>query len=499
MRKTLYQDISEEARQKAEEFNLYHNTQHLEYQRNCRRIQNPPPKDIKTPEEWLHDKKFNPFYVLGHVNQISKSITKQILNGTYKPMPPFKKEIPKRGGGVRTISIYQIPDSAVSDRFYKNLLAKNKHRFSSLTYAYRDDRNVHYAIQDIAYELSSTPRIFIAEFDFSKFFDSIKHTYIREQLERNSFLVSDTERKIIDAFLDSPSGIGIPLGTSISLFLANVSCWSLDRAFEDEGLRFARYADDTIVWSKDYNKICKAFDIINSFSIASGIGINFDKSDGISILQRKGMPGEFKVKAHIEFLGYEISPGRVSIKYSAEQRIKKQISYILYRNLIQPIKTKPFRGVNHPANEMDKDFVTAIMQVRRYLYGNLSEVSLKKYIIGVHKRLIFKGIMSFYPLINDEDQLRRLNKWMVSTIINVLRRRLKFFQLHGYTPNPNEFPFGHSPSTLIRACKNKLIFNKSGLIEIPSFLRIYRAIKIGLNNDGIEKVMNRKSTYSYQD
>src|SRR5690606_35810978 len=212
--------------------------------------------------------------------------------------------------------------SAVSDRFYHNLLSKNKHRFSSLTYAYRNDRNIHFAIQDIANELNAVPRIFVAEFDFSNFFGSIDHAYLYKQLEKNAFLVSNTELEIIKAFLSS-NDKGIPMGTSISLFLANVVCWKLDRDLEDEGVRFARYADDTIIWSKDYGKISKAFEIISRFSDETGIGINYKKSDGISLLQSNQIPSEFhNTKEFVEFLGYKISTDSISIKEKSVVKIK---------------------------------------------------------------------------------------------------------------------------------------------------------------------------------
>ena len=266
-------------------------------------------------------KKFNPFYVLKRDKQIAKSISRKILNNTYKPNPPEFKLIPKKSGGKRNICVYQIPDSAVSDRFYYNLLSKNKHRFSSLTYAYRNDRNIHFAIQDIASELTSTPRIFVAEFDFSNFFGSINHSYVFQQLKENAFLISKTEENVIHAFLEPFKGVGIPLGTSISLFLANVACWRLDRSLENEGIRFARYADDTIIWSKEYSKISKAFELINNFSRDTGIPINYQKSEGISLLQKKGIPSEFiSTKEFIEFLGYKVSTEYIGIK---DNSIKK--------------------------------------------------------------------------------------------------------------------------------------------------------------------------------
>jgi hypothetical protein len=499
MERIILYDIEREAEEKATEYQLYHNYLELDYQRNRKRISDAPIKIIKKPEEWGLNKKFNPFYVLKHKDKIAKSISRKLLNHTYFPNSPIEKEIPKKSGGTRIISIYQIPDAAVSDRFYYNLLAKNKHRFSSLSYAYRNDRNVHFAIQDIAHELTSNPRIYVAEFDFSDFFGSINHEYLFKQLEQNSFLVSDLDLHVIKAFL-KPFGKGIPLGTSISLFLANIACWSLDRKFEDAGIRFARYADDTIIWSRHYSKISSAFDIIMDFSKETGINLNYKKSDGISLLQKAGLKSELiNAKDFVEFLGYRISCESVGIKDASVLKIKKQISYLLYKNLIQPVRTRPFKAMNLPANHVDKDFITALMQIRRYLYGNMTEITLKKYLNGTYKRLSFKGIMSFYPLVTDEKQMLGLDKWLLSTILNVLNKRKKLLLVHIPTFNTNQFPFNCKKNELVEKCRISMVNGKKGLIELPSFLRIYRAIKKGVLNDGIEKVMHPNSNMYYDE
>ncbi|WP_027317961.1 reverse transcriptase domain-containing protein [Bacteroides graminisolvens] len=498
MEKIILQDILKEAKEKAESFHLYHNHLELSYKRNRRRIQDAPRKKIYIPEEWNGDSKHNPFYVIKRRKQIAKSISKSILTHSYKPNPPYLKNIPKKGGGSRKIRVYQIPDAAVSDRFYHNLLSKNKHRFSSLSYAYRNDRNIHFAIQDIAHELTNVSRIFVAEFDFSDFFGSINHDFLFKQFEENAFLISELDKYIIHAFIDDFE-VGIPQGTSISLFLANLVCWKLDRRLENEGIRFARYADDTIIWSKEYAKISKAFDIISEFSKESGIRINKKKSAGINLLQSKELESEFQsTKEYIEFLGYRISYENIGIKDTSIQKIKKQISYLLYRNLIQPIKSEPFKAIKIPSNGLDRDFMTAIMQVRRYLYGNMTENVLRRYVNGTYKRLSFKGIMSFYPLITDESQMKYLDQWLVSTIINVIRKREKLLIQHNPNFNVNQFPFNCDKDSLIIKCKHEEVFGKKGLMQIPSFLRIYKALRLGLTREGIEKIMNPNS-FSYYD
>lgn len=496
MEKILQQDIKRQAIQIKERYELYHNNIERWYQKNLLNYTKPPKKYINVPNEWNKDKKYNPFYILKRNKQIAKSISKKILDGTYKPNKPIFKKIPKKGGGLRTLSIYQIQDSAVSYRMYKNLIQKNKHRFSSFSYAYRDDRNLHFAIEDIFNEFKTTPRIFVAEFDFKKFFDSIQHEYLYRQLTLNGFNVSPIELNIIKAFIQNEEGKGIPLGTSISLFLANVVCWRLDRDLEDLGIRFARYADDTIIWTKNYDKISKAFDIIYNFSEQSGIEINFDKSDGISLLKRKEMSTEFiNHKEYIEFLGYKISTEKISIKNSSVDIIKSHIASLLYKNLILPLNVNPIHYSNIPSGGRDKNFLSAIMDVRRYLYGNLTEEILKKYMNGTFKVLDFKGIMSFYPLINDIDLLKELDNWLISTILNIIELRRKKLVKYDSTFPSHQPPFFLNKDELLLHCKTAVVGYKTGLLEIPSFLRIHNALKLGLLNNGVESIMNPQSIY----
>lgn len=261
-------------------------------------------------------------------------------------------------------------------------------------------------------------------------------------------------------------------------------------------MRFARYADDTIIWSHDYNKISKAFQIISNFSIETGIEINYKKSDGISLLQNKEIRSEFmNSKEFVEFLGYKISTKSIGIKDNSVRKIKSQISYLLYHNLIQPIKAKQIHSRNIPIGGLDMNFLSAIMEIRRYLYGNLTEITLKKYLNGTYKVLTFKGIMSFYPLINDTKQLLELDKWLVCTIMNILKLRKDILIAKVANFDDNQFPFNANKSRLLEDCKSITIKGKKGLMEIPSFLRIYNAMQIGLKNEGIERVMNPQSGY----
>lgn len=501
LREEIEDTIKKIALRKINEFEKYHNYLEAEYQRNQKRSSNVSKKIIITPPEWNINKKHNPYYVLKHLKQISNSIFNKIVEDTYEPFDPYIDEVDKKGSkNKRTIYKFQIPDEAISNIIYSRLLSKNKHRFSSFSYAYRNDRNVHFAVKDIGLDIKMSPRTFIAEFDFKDFFGSINHSYLTDQFDKNGFLISDFEKKIILNFLRfMKNNKGIPQGTSISLFLANLVCWKLDKKMEKEGLRFARYADDTIIWTDSYEKINKSFEIIDEFSKDTGVEINLLKSEGISILAKEGFPVELNSQKHfIEFLGYQLSKDSISIKKSSVIKIKKHISYILYKNLIQPLRQKKLKSISIPANNKDRDFLVAIVQIRRYLYGNLNDKMLRNYLSGDYKRLNFKGLMSFYPLLDDENQLKELDRWLIATILNALKKRKKLLLKHGHN-RANQFPFYANSKELLEICKKTVIYGKKGIMEIPSFLRIYHAIKQNVLTVGIERTMNKKSnTYSYQ-
>lgn len=488
--------IKLEAKKLIDRYQQYHNTLHLEHSRKKSRLKDAPPKIVKVPEAWGEGNLHNPFYVRRKASSIAKSIAKKIRDNTYEPNTPFVQEIDKSGGGKRKISVYQVPDAAMSRLFYSGLLQKNKHRFSSYSYAYRDDRNVHFAIQDIAVDLNSLSRVFVAEFDFSDFFGSINHEYLLEQLKCNGFMVSADDLQVIKAFLRSHGDVGIPQGTSISLFLANLVCWALDKKLERCGVKFARYADDTIVWSQDYAKICEAFECFDEFSRVASIKINTAKSAGINLLKRKGLPAEMTSKEKIDFLGYSLSLGSVSIKDSAVAKLKAQIAYILSKHLLQPLKARPLRALIIPANNRDRALLSAMAEIRRYLYGGLTSEQILNYLNGRTRRIYFKGLMSYYPLVSDVDQLKMLDGWLLSAVHRAVRARSKLLLSHGFNRS-HSFPFDVSRSTLLMKYRSQRIHGRA-TYDVPSLSLLHRALTQALRETGIENVMNIRSlNYMY--
>jgi RNA-directed DNA polymerase len=239
------------------------------------------------PSYWTVDRAFDPYKVRASISPISRALKLALRHHDYRPYNPIAYEVPKSDDSKRIVSVFSIGDALVSRRVYSSLLAKNKPCLSAYSYAYRDDLTAHDAIHNIGSDLRSTRRVFLAEYDFSKYFDSISHDYVWKVLEERQFLISPLEKLVLEGFLQSnlqrpddylkrsPASAtvrthGLPQGTSVSLFLANVAAWELDRALERIGVGFARYADDTLIWSPDYSRICDAVQALSG--MVSDIG-----------------------------------------------------------------------------------------------------------------------------------------------------------------------------------------------------------------------------------
>ncbi len=165
----------------------------------------PTNKEIKFPEYWACDQGFNPYHVRKHCDPIARAIKKSLGNYSYAPRAAVIHEVPKAGGGVRQLSVFQVADQAISRMIFDQLMAKNSSRLNPKCYAYRKDKTVHDAILNIAYDLRGSQRVYLAEYDFREFFSSICHSQVKRILSDRHFYVTNREMNIVMRFLEAPS------------------------------------------------------------------------------------------------------------------------------------------------------------------------------------------------------------------------------------------------------------------------------------------------------
>lgn len=219
------------------------------------------------------------------------------------------------------------------------------------------------------------------------------------------------------------NGRGVPQGSSISLFLANVACLDLDIELEREGAVFARYADDTIILCSSYEMAHRCANRMLAHGTRSRTEINFDKSEGIFLITPEPR-GEMRAKRHFDFLGNRISQTSVTIAPRSVHRIKRRISEMIHRHLLYYPKQGLFSATRIGPNSLDWDLVTCINEIRRYLYGSVTDADLTAALTNpaapLRKTL---SLLSYYPLVDDPTIFRQLDGWLVDVIQRAQKER----------------------------------------------------------------------------
>ena len=338
----------------------------------------PTNKEIKFPEYWACDQGFNPYHVRKHYESVARAIKKSLDSYSYVPRPAVIHEIPKSGGGVRQLSVFQVADQAISRMIFDRLMAKNSSRLNPKCYAYRNDRTVHDAILNIAHDVRGVQRVYLAEYDFREFFTSICHSQVKRVLSDPHFYLTNRERKIVMGFLEAPrlpteaydgsssrrSTRGNPAGDVNFTLRRQSHDLPHRRTIGKAGGRIRLFSDDSIVWSDSYDKISEAAKVISSVAGDIGLSINYSKSDGIRLFTPPEAPRELAGKDSISFIGHKMDTKHISMSDSLVSRAKQQLGHLIFSNLLQ----EPLQGRVNNARLIGFD--------RDYLVFDLPDPSL---------------------------------------------------------------------------------------------------------------------------
>src|SRR5215471_12642549 len=164
--------------------------------------------------------------ITDYLKQHWPAIREQLLNGTYKPQPVRRVEIPKPdGGGVRRLGIPTVLDRFIQQAVMQVLQKRWNPTFSNHSYGFRPGRSAHQAVAQ-AQQYIADGYNWTVDFDLEKFFDRVNHDKLMGQIAKR---VDDKRLlKLIRAFLNagvmenglvSPSVEGTPQGGPLSPLL----------------------------------------------------------------------------------------------------------------------------------------------------------------------------------------------------------------------------------------------------------------------------------------
>ena len=189
-------------------------------------------------------------------NQYKEDLISKILNKQYKPMPVKRVYIPKPNGKQRPLGIPTVVDRVIQQAMLQVLNEIYEPVFSEHSYGFRPNRSAHMAMEEVLSYLNDGYE-WIIDLDIEKFFDTVNHdkliSILRERVNDSKTLHlirADLQAGILDKGLVSSSTIGTPQGGPISVILSNIYLDKFDKELESRNLRFARYADDCIIFVK---------------------------------------------------------------------------------------------------------------------------------------------------------------------------------------------------------------------------------------------------------
>ncbi len=189
-----------------------------------------------------------------HLKEHWPAIRAQLLEGTYKPQPVRRVEIPKASGGTRSLGIPTVLDRFIQQAVLQVLQAEWDPTFSEHSFGFRPKRSAHQAVAR-AQELIASGHDIVVDLDLEKFFDRVNHDILMGLVAKR---VADKRvLKLIRGFLTAgvlmdglvgPTEEGTPQGGPLSPLLSNLMLDVLDKELERRGHHFVRYADDCNVY-----------------------------------------------------------------------------------------------------------------------------------------------------------------------------------------------------------------------------------------------------------
>lgn len=250
--------------------------------------------------------------LLQYLKENGDNLRQSLLEGSYKPNPVRRVEIPKQDGKKRPLGIPTAVDRVIQQAIAQVLNPIFEEKFSDNSYGFRPNRNAHQAILKCKEYMDNGYR-WAVDIDLEKYFDTVNHDKLIGLVykEVKDIRVVSLIRKYLQAGVMINKTLnaterGVPQGGNLSPLLSNIMLNELDIELEKRGLNFCRYADDCNIYVKSKKAAERVMKSITKFIQEKlKLKVNEEKSKvdrpwklkylGFSFYPSKG---EMKIRVH---------------------------------------------------------------------------------------------------------------------------------------------------------------------------------------------------------